>query len=138
MVVEACLMNSLLQCSSVQTPKGSYGAVPSQDLNPCPCYRLNYKLNCVWCTVELKMVGNLDCRIKVYGEKNRGTSSIQLNILILQLTVYVSLSHCISLYLLPSIPFLVSSISVSCTVSSAFHALSCLLYHSLSHCIFCL
>jgi hypothetical protein len=49
--------------------------------------RPNYKLNCVWCTVELKVIGNLECRIKFYREKNRGTSSIQLNILILQLTV---------------------------------------------------
>jgi hypothetical protein len=29
----------------------------------------NYKLNCVWCTVELKVIGNLECRIKFYREK---------------------------------------------------------------------
>jgi hypothetical protein len=54
---------------------------------PYTVVRPNYKLNCVWCTVELKVIGNLECRIKFYREKNRGTSSIQLNILILQLTV---------------------------------------------------
>ncbi len=31
--------------------------------------RPNYKLNCVWCTVELKVIGNLECRIKFYREK---------------------------------------------------------------------
>ncbi len=43
--------------------------MPSQDLNPCPIVRPNYKLNCVWCTVELKVIGNLECRIKFYREK---------------------------------------------------------------------
>jgi hypothetical protein len=43
--------------------------VPSQDLNPCPIVLPNYKLNCVWCTVELKVIGNLECRIKFYREK---------------------------------------------------------------------
>jgi hypothetical protein len=38
----------------------------------------------------LKVIGNLECRIKFYSKKNRGTSSIQLNILILQLTVYLA------------------------------------------------
>jgi hypothetical protein len=67
-----------------------------------------------------------------------------------------SLSQSLPLYLLPSIPFLVFSISVSHSVSSAsipflvfsisvspsvspaFHPLSCLLYLSLSSCISCL
>ncbi len=41
-----------------------------QDLNPCPIIvRPNYKLNCVWCIVELKVIGNLECRIKFYREK---------------------------------------------------------------------
>ncbi len=31
--------------------------------------RPNYKLNCVWCTVELKVIGNLEYRIKFYREK---------------------------------------------------------------------
>jgi hypothetical protein len=43
--------------------------VSPQDLNPCPIVRPNYKLNCVWCTVELKVIGNLECRIKFYREK---------------------------------------------------------------------
>ncbi len=43
--------------------------MPFQDLNPCPIVRPNYKLNCVWCTVELKVTGNLECRIKFYREK---------------------------------------------------------------------
>ncbi len=34
-----------------------------------PYSRPNYKLNCVWCTVELKVIGNLECRIKFYREK---------------------------------------------------------------------
>jgi hypothetical protein len=34
-VVEASLKNSLLHYSSVQSD--SHGAVPSRDLNPCPC-----------------------------------------------------------------------------------------------------
>ncbi len=34
-VVEGCLKNSLLQYSSVQSDP--HGAVPSRDLNPCPC-----------------------------------------------------------------------------------------------------
>jgi hypothetical protein len=38
-------------------------------LNPCPCYRPSYKLNCVWCTVELKAIGNLECRIRFYRKK---------------------------------------------------------------------
>ncbi len=41
--------------------------MPSQDLNPCPCYRPSYKLNCVWCTVEWKVIGNLECRISKSG-----------------------------------------------------------------------
>ncbi len=40
-----------------------------QDLNTCPIVRPNYKLNCVWCTVELKVIGNLECGIKFYREK---------------------------------------------------------------------
>ncbi len=43
--------------------------MPSQDSNPCPIVRPNYKLNCVWCTVELKVIENLECRIKFYREK---------------------------------------------------------------------
>jgi len=43
--------------------------VLSQDLNPCPIVIANYKLNCVWFTVELKVIGNLECRIKLYREK---------------------------------------------------------------------
>ena len=86
-VVEACLKNSY--CSMAQS-KGTLMVQCHpriQDLNPCPCQALLQNLNCVWCRVELKVVGNLECRIKFYRKKNRGTSSIQLNILILQLTV---------------------------------------------------
>jgi hypothetical protein len=61
-----------------------------------PLLGLLLKLNCVWCRVELKVVGNLECRIKFYRKKNRGTFSIQLNILILQLTVY-GLLECFTL-----------------------------------------
>ncbi len=66
-VVEACLQHSLFQYSSVQ--RDSHGAVPSQDLNPCPCQAQLQRLNGVWWTVELKLVGNLECRIKFYREK---------------------------------------------------------------------
>ncbi len=66
-VVEACLQHSLFQYNSVQ--RDSHGAVPSQDLNPCPCEAQLQRLNCVWCTVELKLVGNLEWRIKFYREK---------------------------------------------------------------------
>ncbi len=84
-MVEACLNNTLLQYRTVQRD-------PMIQCHPViwthALVRPNYKLNCVWCTVELKGIGNLECRIKFYREKNRGTSCIQLNILILQLTVH--------------------------------------------------
>ncbi len=67
MVVEACLQTSLLQYSSVQ--RDPHGAVPSQDLNPCPSQAQLQRLNCVWCTVELKGVANLECKIKFYRKK---------------------------------------------------------------------
>ena len=68
-VVEACLKNSY--CSMAQS-KGTLMVQCHpriQDLNPCPCQALLYKLNCVWCRVELKVVGNLECRIKFYRKK---------------------------------------------------------------------
>jgi hypothetical protein len=65
-LVEACLKNSLLQYSSVQRDPWC-SAIPG--LNPCPCYRPSYKLNCAWCTVELKVIGNLECGIKFYSKK---------------------------------------------------------------------
>jgi hypothetical protein len=61
-MVEASLKNSY-------SPKRLHDAVSPQDLNPCHIVRPNYKLNCVWCTVELKVIGNLECRIKFYREK---------------------------------------------------------------------
>jgi hypothetical protein len=68
-VVEACLNNSSLQ----------YRTVPRDPMMQChpviwthALVRPNQKLNWVWCTVELKVIGNLECRIKFYrGKKPR-------------------------------------------------------------------
>jgi hypothetical protein len=68
-LVEACLKNFFIAVKL--SPKRPHGAVPSQDLNPGPCYRPSYKLNCVWCTVELKVIGNLEWRIKFYSQKKQ-------------------------------------------------------------------
>ena len=65
-VVEACLKNSLLQYGSVQ--RDSMMQCHPRIWTPA-LVRPNYKLNCVWCTVELKVIGNLECRIKFYREK---------------------------------------------------------------------
>ncbi len=65
-MVEACLKNSLLQYRSVQRDS-------MMQYHPriwtLALVRPHYKLNCVWCTVELKVIGNLESRIKFYREK---------------------------------------------------------------------
>ncbi len=65
-MVEACLKNSLLQYRSVQ--RDSMMHCHPRIWTPA-LVRPNYKLNCVWCTVELKVIGNLECWIKFYREK---------------------------------------------------------------------
>jgi hypothetical protein len=65
-MVEACLKNSLLQYRSVQ--RDSMMQYHPRILT-LALVRPHYKLNCVWCTVELKVIGNLECRIKFYREK---------------------------------------------------------------------
>ncbi len=60
-VVAACFKN----CFINQSPWCS--AIPG--FEPMPLLGPTKKLNCVWCTVELKVVGNLECRIKFYREK---------------------------------------------------------------------
>jgi hypothetical protein len=69
-VVEACLKNSLLQYRSVQRD-------PMMQCHPRiwthALVRPNYKLNCVWYRVELKVIWNLECRIKFYRGKKPPT-----------------------------------------------------------------
>ncbi len=69
-VVEACLKNSLLQYRSVQRD-------PMMQCHPRiwthALVKSNYKLNCVWCTVEREVIGNLECRIKFYRGKEPRT-----------------------------------------------------------------
>ncbi len=66
-MVEACLWNSLFQYSK-GTPYGAC-AIPGFEPMPLLGPTIEIKLYSTWCTVELKVVGNLECRIKFYRKK---------------------------------------------------------------------